>query len=63
MIFGFFAQLFILSAAESTESAVTRDYCSLPDTVYADGVSAADFGATGWSYANAASWEGIIIIN
>lgn len=58
MIFGFFALLSILISAETTTKEVTRDYCTLPDPIYADGVSAADFGATGWNYANAENWAG-----
>ncbi|CAK59520.1 unnamed protein product (macronuclear) [Paramecium tetraurelia] len=61
MIFGIFALLSTLIWAETATSEVTRDYCSLPDPIYADGVSAADFGAAGWSYANAATWADFVV--
>ncbi|CAK59287.1 unnamed protein product (macronuclear) [Paramecium tetraurelia] len=61
MIFGFFALIPTLISAETTTNEVTRDYCSLPDAIYADGVSAADFGATGWNYANVANWADLVV--
>ncbi|CAD8119519.1 unnamed protein product [Paramecium sonneborni] len=61
MIFVLYAMLSKLISAESTATEQTRDYCSLPDAIYADGVSAADFGATGWSYANADNWADLVV--
>lgn len=51
-IFSFLiAIVFSESTAETEE--VTREFCTLPDTVYADGVTAASFSAASWNYNNA----------
>ncbi|CAD8107953.1 unnamed protein product [Paramecium primaurelia] len=51
----------IIVLASTTEETITRNYCQLPDAVFADGVDAADFGTTGWNYANAENWEQIVV--
>lgn len=42
--------ILVLSALVTVFAETTRDYCNLPDTVYADGVTAATFGTSGWNY-------------
>lgn len=49
----------VISESTATTEEVTRDYCTLPDTVFADGVTAASFSTTSWNYNNAAAWPGI----
>ncbi|CAD8121817.1 unnamed protein product [Paramecium sonneborni] len=46
---------------QTHEEEIKRDYCQLPDAVLADGVSATDFGTTGWNYANANNWDEIVV--
>lgn len=59
MIFPLIAILLVLANCETAaETTSTRDYCALPDAVYADGVTAASFAVTGWNYAAASKWEG-----
>lgn len=60
-MFSFFITFLIpLVISETTNTTtVTRDYCTLPDTIYADGVTAASFSTTSWNYNNAATWAGI----
>ncbi|CAD8126394.1 unnamed protein product [Paramecium sonneborni] len=53
--------IFLIQLVSGNE--ITRDYCSLPDPIYANGVSAAaaQFGNNGWSYANINDWERIVV--
>lgn len=44
--------VFSSESAAATEEA-TREFCTLPDTIYADGVDAASFSAASWNYNNA----------
>ena len=60
-MFYFFAILLVFVNCESTATTTeaTRDFCALPDAIYADGVTTASFAVSGWNYDNANNWAGI----